>query len=925
MMNTLRSKQKAIMWILVIIITPAFILWGVSTTSNSGQGKTVVAVVNNETVQYPEFYNQFAPRYEQTLKMYESYFGVLDKRQKASIYNNVAVEAVNTIINQRILIDYAKKLGFSVSTDEIKTELIRQLSQYDIVKTEGVFDEKKFNEWLKNVDEAQLAQFESDIRTQLLNRKAYEYISRFAQVSNDEITAAYLDKNRTVTFGYSSADIGEYLPKVTLSEDEINKYYQDQKETYRLPTKLSIDYVIVAPAYIAGTMQVSDDEAQKYYDKNNDEFMKDEVNVEYIRIPIADYMSKVTVSASDIADYYSKNKNDYNKGKRVKIEYAALRVNDFTKTLTVTDQEVTSYFEDNKETYKLPETVRARHILIRVLPSESSVVKKEKRAKAQEALKELKSGKDFVEMVKKYSDASGDNNGDVGYFKRDDMVKPFSDAAFKLKTGEISGIVETEFGYHIIKLEDKKPASYQDIKDPAVRTSIETNIKMKKGRTALDAKKSEIQGKMASLKDLNSFARENGMTLVSTDLMTREEFLLKVVRNDAQADLVFASSNGIMLPLYADENSVIIMKVIDTESNYYTPLTAVRGTIEEKLKKDKALELAQKQATVYYEELKKAGAELFTQKAQEMKLMPAQTGFFGSGYNDFIPGIGTDANFRRAAFNLDYAAIPEPVVLQGDAIVIMHLVEKRPNYTPEFKMISAQVQESVKLQKASKKTASIAAKIKRSISDKGFDEKVLTSFGLRAQKMDNFDDKNVPDFINRMETPEAVEKTKKELFNTKKNGVMKPIRIGDNYVIVRVTERQESAIQELAAVRSDVEMKLRRLRAIEMIKTELSSQKHTAVKTMKVSEPNPMFSADDIKKIASSKDTTVIEKGSVLYHINDIAVDNEVVKNMTPEEKATFKNQIQSQKQEYIFQKWLEEARKKAHVKNFIQKFLQQE
>lgn len=923
MMNILRSKQKAIMWFLVIVITPAFIVWGVGSMGNSSSGGNTIAMVNGDPITVQEFYEQFSQRYEQTLKMYESYFGALDKRQKESIYSSVAVETADTVINQRILSDYAAKVGIVVTVDEIRADLIKQLSMYGEMLTDGKFDEKKFDKWIADMPDDQMARIEHDVRNQILLRKAYEAVVLNANVAPDEVTASYLETNRTVAFSYASAPVSDFYEKIVISEEDINAYYSTNKELYRTPAKVTLEYVTVSPRDIVASIDVPDKEAEAYYNKHKETFAKDEVNVEYIRFANTDFMNKAVVTPAEVSEYYNKNKEQYNKGSRVSVEMAALRINDFTKNITVTNEEKEKYYQENIEKYKRPETIRARHLLVRVLPSDSSELKKEKKAKAEEALKEIKSGKDFVETVKKYSDAaSGESAGDLGYFKREDMVPAFSEAAFKLKPGEMSGIVETQFGYHIIKCEDRKAEQYEPLTEPAVATSVETNVKMEKARVVMLEKKIELQKALDNERNVTRIASQFGMQVQRLPLMTQDEYKLNVVRDDAHVNAAFTATKGTMLPMFSDDHSIILVQILGVESNYYSPLDTERTAITQKLKTEKADEMIKKYVEGFYTQLKSVSIDQFTAKAQELKLLPQQTGFFGSAYNDFIPGIGNDAAFRRNAFMLDWSKIPEPVKMQDGSYVIMRLVERRDNNIPEFKVIASAVREQLKMMKAGSKTATVAAKVKRSVSEKGFDEKLLLSYGLHIQKNQQFDEKNPPQFIMQSDTPEAGEKVKKELFAAKKHAVLKPIRNGDSYIIVRITETTPSTIQSLDVVRDDVATKLRRERALEMAKTSLATVQHTQVAAMKVSEAHPLFNTEDIKRIADTKDTTTLDKGAMVYHIASVVVNNEVVKNMTEDEKKKLHDEILGKKQEHVFAKWLEKARKDAKVKNYIYKFI---
>jgi peptidyl-prolyl cis-trans isomerase C len=129
------------------------------------------------------------------------------------------------------------------------------------------------------------------------------------------------------------------------------------------------------------------------------------------------------------------------------------------KTQTVELKEIDAFYDENKEKFKMPELVHARHILITL---DKDADKKQKQ-QASETLKKLKKelakGADFAELAKKHSKGpSAPKGGDLGFFRRGQMVKPFEDAVFKLKPGEVSDIVETRFGYHLIKLEEKQPS-----------------------------------------------------------------------------------------------------------------------------------------------------------------------------------------------------------------------------------------------------------------------------------------------------------------------------------------------------------------------------------------------------------------------------------------------------------------------------------
>ena len=135
----------------------------------------------------------------------------------------------------------------------------------------------------------------------------------------------------------------------------------------------------------------------------------------------------------------------------------------------VSEKESRIFFENNPQYFKKPEEVKASHILIQLAPDANEEEKLAARKKIEDIQKKIEAGNDFADLARQYSEGpSNVNGGDLGYFDRKKMVKPFSDAAFDLKPGQVSNIVETRFGFHLIKVYDKRAKStyvFEDIKD----------------------------------------------------------------------------------------------------------------------------------------------------------------------------------------------------------------------------------------------------------------------------------------------------------------------------------------------------------------------------------------------------------------------------------------------------------------------------
>lgn len=166
----------------------------------------------------------------------------------------------------------------------------------------------------------------------------------------------------------------------------------------------------------------------------------------------------------------------------------------FIDKATVTDQETKTYYEEHPEAFKQPAQVRASHILIKVDPQANESQKAEAKKKIQDIRKRIQKEGDFEALAKEYSDCpSGSNGGDLGFFGRGQMVGPFEEAAFALKPGEMSDVVETQFGYHLIRLKESKPegtVAFQEVKD-----RVNNHLKQDKARRELASYVDGIKGK----------------------------------------------------------------------------------------------------------------------------------------------------------------------------------------------------------------------------------------------------------------------------------------------------------------------------------------------------------------------------------------------------------------------------------------------
>jgi peptidyl-prolyl cis-trans isomerase D len=221
---------------------------------------------------------------------------------------------------------------------------------------------------------------------------------------------------------------------------------------------------------ILGGIKVSDAEAMDTFD-----WREEQVSLEYVAFNPSAYKN-VKVTPDEIDAYFAQHQKDYEIPPKVKVRYLRFGLKDLESQVNVSQEEVNQYFDLNKEQYGSPKKVRARHILFKVDPGATQEQMDAVRNKALKVLAEARAGADFAKLAEKYSDDPGtkDKGGELGFFTRDRMVKPFSDAAFAMKPGEISEPVKTRFGWHLIKVEE-----VQEAKEPtlaAVQEQIRTKL-----------------------------------------------------------------------------------------------------------------------------------------------------------------------------------------------------------------------------------------------------------------------------------------------------------------------------------------------------------------------------------------------------------------------------------------------------------------
>jgi peptidyl-prolyl cis-trans isomerase D len=324
-------------------------------------------------------------------------------------------------------------------------------------------------------------------------------------------------------------------------------------------------------------VQVSDDEARHAYNLRNER-----IGLRYVEIPFSDFTEKVSPTESQIADYYKKNAEQFREPERVKLTYVHYEPLVLAAKYTPPDKEIQAYYNRNAKTrFTHPDQVHARHILIAVPAGATDKEKAEAKTRALDVLKQAQSGGDFAKLAAKYSDDPSNKlqGGDLGTFGHGQMVKPFEDAVFAMKPRQIA-MVETRFGFHVVKLEEFKPANTDTLAEakPKIIDELRTQAGAKLGRAAAQEDlAAALAG--ASLEDL---AKKRGIDAVETPLFAQGEPAGGAERDRELMEAAFKLEAG-QVALVPEKGAPYVIKLLTRQPSRIPALKEIEPQVREAL------------------------------------------------------------------------------------------------------------------------------------------------------------------------------------------------------------------------------------------------------------------------------------------------------------------------------------------------------
>ena len=338
----------------------------------------------------------------------------------------------------------------------------------------------------------------------------------------------------------------------------------------------------------------------------NVEHQQREVSVAEIKT--ADFISQVKVDQSEVQAYYDKHKDKFKVPEQVKLEFVMMSANTLIPKMQTTEDEAKKFYNENAAKFQGNEQRHASHILIGVSAAASPEAKAEAKKKAEQVLAEVKkSPAKFAELAKKYSQdpGSAEKGGDLGTFARGSMVKPFEEAVFSMKPGDISGLVQSDFGYHIIKLtEIVGQGQGFDALKPQIRAELMYQKALAKFSEQAETFSAMVYEQSTSLQPA---ADAYGIPVQKTEWLSYADGA-KFFKSDKLMTLVF--TNEVLKDkrnteaVEVSNNTLVSARVVDYKPSAPRSFDEVKGGIEDLLKIEKATKLAIDKGTSSLAELK---------------------------------------------------------------------------------------------------------------------------------------------------------------------------------------------------------------------------------------------------------------------------------------------------------------------------------
>ena len=457
--------------------------------------------------------------------------------------------------------------------------------------------------------------------------------------------------------------------------------------------KMEKDFILARKlrALINGSVSVTDSELRHEFERRNTK-----VKFEYAALSQDEIRKAIHPTDAELKAFYERNKATYANSipEKRKVKFVLIDTAKLEAQAAITPQELQAYYNQHLDDYRVPEQVKVSHILIKtpLAGADGKIDSKgveEARKKAQDILNQLKAGAKFEDLAKKYSEdpGSGKQGGSLGWIGRGRTVPEFEKTAFSLPKGQLSGLVQSSYGYHIIRIDDKQQAHVKPLAE--VKDQIEPVLKQQKAQRAGENEANSLLNQARS-DGLDKAAAAKGLQVVTTDFFSRTDSLPGMGSAPEFMDVVFSAREKTPPDLAPLPHGYAVFELLAVKPLATPTFEEIRSRVENEFKNERASVLLTQKAKELSDrakaehDLKKAAKELgATLKTSDLVAPDGQ-----------VPDIGSLSGPASVIFDMQPAEISGPVSAGANAVVVS-LLEKRQPSDQEFAQKKEQIRDSL--------------------------------------------------------------------------------------------------------------------------------------------------------------------------------------------------------------------------------------
>jgi len=417
-------------------------------------------------------------------------------------------------------------------------------------------------------------------------------------------------------------------------------------------------------AALTNWITVSDKEVEEEFRRRNEK-----VKIAVVSFPADKFRAGLDVTDAELSAYFEAHKAELKIPEKRKVRFALVDTQAIRNRTQVSAEEIQRNFEDNKQQYSTPEMVRASHILLKTEGKDDAAVKKQ----AEDLLAKVKAGGDFAALATKFSEDEGSRvkGGDLDFFPKGQMVPEFDKAAFSMQVGEISPLVKTQYGYHIIKVTDKKAATTKSLDE--VRAQIEDQIKWERAQAEAQRIADDVAKSLKKPTDFDTVAKERGLTVGESNLFSKEEPIAGLGMAPAVAERAFELKDGEVSEAIRTPQGFAFITVTGRQDAYVPKLDEVKAKVRDEVIKRKAGEVAKQKAVTIGAQMKSGD---FTAVAKAAGLDVKTTEFIARGAP--IGDIGVSSAVDAVAFAMQPGAVSDPIATDNGTVIVKMLERQDP-------------------------------------------------------------------------------------------------------------------------------------------------------------------------------------------------------------------------------------------------------